>query len=66
MGDVVNLRAARKARMRTAARTQADANRALHGRTAAERKRDRDDATRLARIVDGAKLDEDENRGESD
>jgi hypothetical protein len=57
MGDVINLRAARKAKGRNMAVTQAATNRALYGRTAAEKKRDRDEAARLARIVDGAKLD---------
>ncbi len=57
MGDIVNLRAARKARDRQAAKARAETNRALHGRNAAEKKRDRDEAERLARIMDGAKLD---------
>jgi hypothetical protein len=57
MGEIINLRTARKAKARTAASTQAAENRALHGRTAAEKKRDRIEAERLTRIVDGAKLD---------
>lgn len=57
MGEIVNLRMARKAKTRADAATDAAANRARHGRTIAERKADRDEAARLARIVDGAKLD---------
>jgi len=57
MGDVVNLRTARKARARLDATAEAAANRARHGRTAAEKNRDRTEAERLARAVDGAKLD---------
>lgn len=57
MGEVVNLRTARKARARADATADAAANRARHGRTAAEKKRDRTEAERLARAVDGAKLD---------
>jgi hypothetical protein len=59
MGEIVNLRAARKAKARATAQTQAATNRALHGRTSAEKKRDHTEAERLAKIVDGAKLDGD-------
>lgn len=58
MGDVINLRTARKAKARDAAQAQAATNRALHGRTAAEKSRDRVEAERLARTVDGAKLED--------
>jgi hypothetical protein len=57
MGEIVNLRQARKAAQRRKNDQQAAANRLLHGRTPAERKRESDDATRLARTVDGARLD---------
>ncbi|WP_404424955.1 DUF4169 family protein [Thalassospira australica] len=44
MGDLVNLRQARKQKKRTAKEKQADANRALHGRTRGERtKKDAED-----------------------
>ncbi|MDO6416503.1 DUF4169 family protein [Sphingomonas sp. BIUV-7] len=59
MGEIVNLRAVRKAKARDSAKAQAETNRAVHGRTAAEKKRDRDEAARLAKIVDGAKLERD-------
>jgi len=55
MGEVVNLRRARKARDRAASATEAAANRALHGRTAGEKARDAAAAARLAAAVDGAK-----------
>ena len=41
MGDVVNLRSARKRKAREEAVRTADANRAKFGRTGAEKKRDR-------------------------
>lgn len=44
MGDLVNLRQARKQKKRSAKEKQADANRALHGRTRGERtKKDAED-----------------------
>lgn len=48
MGDLVNLRQVRKLRKRRDSERQADTNRALHGRTREERKRDR-------LLADGAK-----------
>jgi hypothetical protein len=64
MGDVINLRRARKAKVRAEAKVEADAARALHGRTLAEKQRDEDAMRRLHRAVDGAFLsaDEDGNR----
>ena len=60
MGEVVNLRTARKAKAKVAAEAQAAENRARHGRTASEKKRDVSEAKRLAGIVDGARLERDE------
>jgi hypothetical protein len=57
MGDVVNLRAARKAKARASAEATAAANRALHGRTRAERERDAADAKRRERLLDDARRD---------
>ncbi|WP_226016652.1 DUF4169 family protein [Novosphingobium sp. FKTRR1] len=57
MGDVVNLRTARKTAARKAAADQASANRALHGRTRAERERSAQEADRAARLLDGARRD---------
>jgi hypothetical protein len=58
MGDVVNLRIARKRKGRDDAEAEAAANRAKFGRTKAEKKRDEQEAAQLARSVDQAKLDE--------
>lgn len=58
MGDVVNLRIARKRKVRDEAEAEAATNRAKFGRTKAEKKRDAQKAAQLARNVDQAKLDE--------
>lgn len=58
MGEVVNLRQARKARQRGEAAKQAAASRALHGETKGEKLRRRQDAERLTRTVDGARRDD--------
>jgi hypothetical protein len=55
MGDIVNLKRARKAQARDAAAALADANRAKHGQTKAERAQIAAEAARLARTLDGAK-----------
>ena len=55
MGDVVNLRRARKAKVRKAAQATAAANRARFGRTKAERHADEAEAARLASVLDGAR-----------
>lgn len=58
MSDVVNLNKARKARDRDQARARAEANRAKFGRTKAEKARDAMATSRVAKIVDGARLDQ--------
>jgi hypothetical protein len=55
MAEIVNLRQARKAKRRDADAAQAEANRARHGLTKAERRTVQDDADRAARTLDGAK-----------
>lgn len=55
MGDVVNLRAVRKAKARDAQAVEAQANRAKFGRTKGEKLRDAQEAARAARLLDGAK-----------
>ncbi|TPG56429.1 DUF4169 family protein [Sphingomonas glacialis] len=57
MGEVVNLRRARKARARDTAETTAAANRAAFGRSKCERATMAADVTRLDRDLDGARLD---------
>jgi hypothetical protein len=59
MGDLVNLNKARKARAKLDARMAAEANRAKFGRTKAEKDRDKAEAKRAARLLDGAKLEKD-------
>lgn len=59
MAEIVNLRLARKAKMRAEKTVAADRNRTVHGRTAGERTRDRLEAERLARAVDGSRIERD-------
>jgi hypothetical protein len=58
MGDVVNLRQARKAKARRDKETQAATNRALHGRTKAERLAEKAERARSEQRLDGAKRDD--------
>ena len=57
MGEVVNLRLARKVKLRAAVEAQAARNRAAHGRTRAEKQADAAQTERRARELDGAKRD---------
>lgn len=57
-GVVDNLRQARKARLRVEKETIAQANRAKFGRTKGEKARDKAEAERAARTVDGARREE--------
>ena len=54
---VVNLNKARKARDREAAKTLAAENRVAFGRTKSEKAKTQADATRLARQLDGKRLE---------
>ncbi|EQB13746.1 DUF4169 family protein [Novosphingobium lindaniclasticum] len=56
MAEIINLRMARKARARDDAQHRAQASRARHGRTKAERSLAQADQARLDRVVEGAKL----------
>lgn len=58
MGEVINLRQARKARDRRLRETEASANRALHGRTKAERAADTLARDRMDSTLDGAKRED--------
>jgi hypothetical protein len=60
MGDVINLRSARKAKARTTAEKQAAENRAKFGRTKAQRLADAQEEAARARTLDGAKRERDE------
>lgn len=64
MGDVVNLRLARKRRDRKAAGEEAARNRAKHGMSKAGKAQARDEAERLARRIDGAKREPEGSGGE--
>ncbi|MGE0739862.1 MAG: DUF4169 family protein [Hyphomonadaceae bacterium] len=59
MGDVVNLRRARKAKVRTAAEAEAAAKRAAHGRTKSEKKLTKAQQEAAGRKLDGHKRDDD-------
>ncbi|MDX8497578.1 DUF4169 family protein [Mesorhizobium sp. VK4C] len=53
MGEVVNLRQARKQKARNEKERLAGENRALHGRSKAERERDRLTSDRTEKFMDG-------------
>jgi len=57
MGDVVNLKRFKKRGEREQAAKQADANRALFGRTKSERTRDEVVAERNARLLEQHRID---------
>jgi hypothetical protein len=58
MGEVVNLNRVRKDRAKAEARATAGANRAVHGRSKAERSLSEAERERAARLLDGAKLED--------
>lgn len=62
MAEIINLRMARKARARAADTRQADANRAKFGQTKPERTRQRLDAERAERLLDGTRREPDPDK----
>lgn len=58
MTKVVSLRLARKAKARSDAEAKAAANRALHGRTKAQKQAERAEREKLARMLDGIRRDD--------
>jgi Domain of unknown function (DUF4169) len=56
MGDIINLRQARKAASRQAAEQKAQENRVIFGRTKAQKRAENDQKAREARLLDGAAL----------
>jgi hypothetical protein len=56
MGDVVNLRIARKRKLRESDAERAAGNRALHGRNAGEKQRDRQVSESLVRHLEGHRI----------
>lgn len=57
MGDVVNLRLARKRQARAEHDTKAAANRVLHGRTKAEKTAEKTARRRDEALIDGHRLE---------
>jgi len=58
LADIVNLRAARKAKARAEAASDAAANRAAFGRTRARKQADAAERARHERTLDGAKRED--------
>ena len=58
MAEIVNLNRVRKARDKAGAKSQAEANRVLHGLTRAERDAARAERQRLSRLLDQSRLDD--------
>lgn len=58
MAKVVNLRLARKIRGRSDAEAKAAVNRALHGRTRAQKQVEEADRERLEKLLDGVRRDD--------
>lgn len=56
MADIVNLRQARKAKARVQKDKIAEENRALHGRTKAEKQSDKTAKTKITKHLDDHKL----------
>ncbi len=63
MSGVVNLRQARKARARDAAKREADANAARHGRTKGQKAREAADKARAEAHLDGHRREGSEGDG---
>lgn len=61
MGEILNLRLARKARARAEAERAAAANRLLHGRTKQEKGAAAAEQARLRAAIDGAKIERGED-----
>lgn len=58
MAEIINLRSVRKARAKAEKTSEAQANRVKFGRTKAEKARDKIEAERAARSIDGALRDQ--------
>jgi Domain of unknown function (DUF4169) len=63
VGKVVNLNRFRKQKTKAARKQRAEVNRRLHGRTEAERAREKQQKQQLTKQLDGAKLDPPALRG---
>jgi septal ring factor EnvC (AmiA/AmiB activator) len=60
MAEIINLSRVRKQRAAQARKAEAEQNRILHGRTRAEKQRDRLEQDRAARQAENARLDKPE------
>jgi len=58
MGELVNLRLARKAKKRSEAEAQAATNRATYGRTKAQKQANAAEKARAGKLLDGVKREE--------
>lgn len=58
MAEIINLRRARKEKMRRESEAEADVNRRRFGRTRAEKAADKDAEDRAVRSQDGKRLDD--------
>ena len=58
MAEIVNLNRVRKERNKAEAKSQAEANRVLHGLTKAERDAARAERQRLSRLLDQTRLED--------
>lgn len=58
MAEIVNLNRARKAKAKTVAAEQAEANRARFGRTKAEKAREAQEKARREALLDGVKRED--------
>ena len=64
MGEIVNLRQARKQKARSEKERLAGENRALHGRSKAERERDRLTADKTDKFIAGHRREKPDDPGE--
>ncbi|MBZ9842984.1 DUF4169 family protein [Mesorhizobium sp. CA5] len=64
MGEVINLRQARKHKARTEKERRAGENRALHGRSKTERERDRLTSQKAEKFVAGHRREKSDDPGE--
>lgn len=62
MGKVVNLNKFRKRKLKSEAEKRADVNRRLHGRTKAEREKERLELRKREAVLDGAFLGDGDER----
>lgn len=65
MGDVINLREARKRRDRATRESEAAANRSRFGRTKDQKRKEADAVERARRELDGKRLEKDPDAGEN-